>query len=273
MEEIPNFLSTLIEYVSTWGLRVVGAIVILVLGRMVAGWVKNALVKSLAKTKVDQTLVPFISGMAYYLVIAFVVIAVMGLFGIPTASFVAVLGAAGLAVGLAIQGTLSNFAAGVMLLLLRPFRVGDLVETGGELGVIEEIGIFSTTMSSLDNIRIILPNSKVYGEKVRNYTGNETRRVDLVIGISYSDDIGRAIEIIQKTIADEPLALREPEPTVAVSNLGDSSVDLVVRPWCKTADYWTVYFNLTRHIKENLEAAGCTIPFPQHDVHLFNDAA
>ncbi len=128
-------------------------------------------------------------------------------------------------------------------------------------------------MSSLDNIRIILPNSKVYGETVRNFTGNDTRRVDLVIGISYADDIGRAIQIIEKTIASEPLALEEPAPTVAVSNLGDSSVDLVVRPWCKTQDYWTVYFNLTRAIKENLEAGGCSIPFPQQDVHLFKENA
>ncbi len=136
MEEIPKFVTTIVEYVSTWGLRVVGAIVLLIVGRMVAGWAKKAMVKALGKTRVDQTLVPFVSGMGYYLVIAFVVIAVMGLFGIPTASFVAVLGAAGLAVGLALQGTLSNFAAGVMLLLLRPFRVGDLVEIGGELGII-----------------------------------------------------------------------------------------------------------------------------------------
>jgi len=264
---------SVVVLVSTWGLRVLGAIALLIIGRIVAGMVRKGFRKLMEKSNADKTLAPFVSSMAYYLVLAFVVIAVLGVFGIPTASFVAVLGAAGLAVGLALQGTLSNFAAGVMLLVFRPFKAGDLVDAGGQLGIIKEIGIFTTTMDSLDNKRVIVPNSVLYGGIITNFNGNDTRRVDMVMGISYTDDIGHAIATITGIVTSHPLVLGDPEPKVAVSNLGDSSVDLVVRPWCLTADYWTVYFDLTRQMKEGLEAAGCSIPFPQRDVHLFQESS
>jgi small conductance mechanosensitive channel len=200
-----------------------------------------------------------------------VVIAVLSLFGIETTSLIAVLGAAGLAVGLALQGTLSNFASGVMLLLFRPFKVGDYVEIAGEGGSVQEIGIFSTQLHTPDNVKIAIPNSAVYGQTIKNYSANDTRRNDLVIGISYDDDIARAVETIQRILAADSRVLEDPEPVVAVADLADSSVNLVVRPWCAGSDYWPLRFDLTRQIKEELEAAGCSIPYPQRDVHLYQE--
>ena len=261
-------MTTLTELATTWGLKILGAIAVLIIGRMVAGWVRRIVRNGLQRAEVDSTLVLFVSKLLYYLVLAFVVIAVLGVFGVQTASLVAVLGAAGLAVGLALQGTLSNFAAGVMLLFFRPFRVGDYVDTGGTAGSVEEIGVFATTLKSPDNVKIVVPNSKVYGEIIKNFNGFDTRRIDLVIGISYDDNIGTAIDTIRSIVAADERVLAEPETTIAVSNLGDSSVDLVVRPWCAGPDYWGLRFDLTRRIKEGLEAAGCSIPYPQTDVHL-----
>jgi small conductance mechanosensitive channel len=264
-------IETALAIVSTYGLRVVGAIVVLIVGRMVAGGVRRAVKRFMQRSETDPTLIPFVSSLIYYLVIAFVVIAVLGLFGIPTASFVAVLGAAGLAVGLALQGTLSNFAAGVMLLVFRPFKVGDVVEAGGSTGKVVAISIFTTTMHSPDNKVIIQPNSQVLSGTIVNYNGNDTRRVDLVMGIGYDDDIGLAMETIRKIVTAHPKVHADPEPQIEVSNLGESSVDLVVRPWCDAGDYWTVFFDLTRQLKEGLEAAGCSIPYPQRDVHLYQE--
>lgn len=268
-QNVDGLMENMMTLISTWGLRVIGAIALLIIGRIVAGAVRRGVRRMMGRADADPTLIPFVSSMVYYLVIAFVLIAVLGIFGIPTASFVAVLGAAGLAVGLALQGTLSNFAAGVMLLVFRPFKVGDLVEVGGELGVIQTIGIFTTTMNSLDNKRVIQPNAQVFSGTIVNYNGNDTRRVDMVMGIDYGDNIGVAMETIERIVKGHPKVLQEPGVQIAVSNLGDSSVDLVVRPWCVPDDYWTVYFDLTRQMKEGLEAAGCSIPFPQRDVHLY----
>lgn len=260
--------------ISKWGLKALGALVVLFIGMKVAGWIRDR-TTSWMDGRVDKTLVPFISNLVYYMLLAFVGVGVLGMVGIQTASMVAILGAAGLAIGLALQGTLSNFAAGVMLLFFRPFKVGDLIEAAGTLGVVEEVGVFSSTFKSLDNIKVVIPNSQIYGAVIKNYDGFETRRVDLVMGIGYSDDIGVAIKTIEGILANNDKVLADPAPKVAVSNLGESSVDLVVRPWCATADYWDVYFGVTKAMKEGLEAAGCTIPFPQRDVHIHNtsDAA
>jgi len=265
--------NTVIALVSTWGLRVVGAVIVLVIGTTIAKVIRGSVRKAMKRSSMDDTLVPFLSGIVYYLVLAFVLIAVLGLFGIQTTSIIAVLGAAGLAVGLALQGTLSNFAAGVMLLVFRPFRVGDYVEAGGVAGSVESIGVFATTLNTPDNVRIIVPNSGVYGSTIKNYAANETRRVDMVMGISYSDDIGKATETIEGILAADERVLKDPAPVVAVAELADSSVNLVVRPWCKKEDYWGLKFDLTRTMKERLEAAGCSIPFPQRDVHLFRESA
>jgi small conductance mechanosensitive channel len=258
---------------SSYGLRVLGALAVLIIGRVVAGAVRSSVRRALNRTRLDQTLIPFLASLVYYALLAFVVMAVLSLFGIETTSFIAVLGAIGLAVGLALQGTLSNFAAGVMLLVFRPFKIGDYVEAGGAAGTVMEIGIFSSTLHSVDNVRLIVPNSSVYGQIVKNYSANDTRRNDLVVGISYSDDIGAAIAAIQKVLKAEPRILADPAPVVAVCEMADSSINLVVRPWCKKEDYWPLRFDLTRKIKEDIEKAGCSIPFPQRDVHLHNSAA
>ncbi len=270
-----QIITTINELVTQWGLKVVGAIAVLILGRIIAGMIRRSVRKLLERAKMDNTLVPFVSSLVYYLVVAIVVIAVLGIFGIPTASLVAVLGAAGLAVGLALQGTLSNFAAGVMLLIFRPFKVGDYVEAGGTAGSVEEIAIFSTTMTSPDNVKIVVPNSQVYGSIIKNYTGNDTRRLDLVMGIAYNDDIGVALDTITRVVTAHPNVLAAPEPQIAVSELGDSSVNIIARPWVATSDYWPTRFELTRSLKEALEDAGCSIPFPQRDVHMYQhgDAA
>lgn len=261
-------MEMIVTMVSTWGIRVVGAIVLLLVGRIVAGWIRKSVRKGLVKADTDASLIPFFSNMTYYVVLAIVVIAVLNLFGIETTSLIAVVGAAGLAVGLALQGTLSNFAAGVMLLVFRPIRVGDFVEVGGQAGSVKEISIFSTLLDTGDNIRITIPNAQVYGSTIRNYSFNDTRRIDLVIGIGYGDDISRALEIVERVVTADSRTLRDPAPTIAVSELGDSSVNLVVRPWCGKSDYWPLRWDLTRAIKEQLEAGGCSIPFPQTDVHV-----
>jgi small conductance mechanosensitive channel len=261
-------VDTVVNLVTNWGLQVVGAIAILIIGRMAAGWARRMTRRALEKGDVDATLVPFLSKLVYYLLLAAVGIAVLSSFGIQTASLVAVLGAAGLAVGLALQGTLSNFAAGVMLLVFRPFNVGDFIEAGGATGSVIAIGVFATTLKSGDNIMIVIPNSQIYGSMIKNYNGYDTRRLDLVIGIGYDDDIGVAIETIGNIVAADERVLAEPATNIAISNLGDSSVDLVVRPWCQGSDYWGLRSDLIRAIKEGLEAAGCSIPYPQTDVHL-----
>ncbi|TDI42628.1 MAG: mechanosensitive ion channel [Acidobacteria bacterium] len=266
------FLTVIADLVTTWGLRVVGALVVLMIGRVLAGWTRATVRKLLNRGSVDSTLVPFLSNMVYYLMMAFVVIAVLGLFGIPTASVIAVLGAAGLAVGLALQGTLGNFAAGVMLLLFRPFRVGDSVEVAGTRGGVQEISIFNTVLNSPDNVRITVPNGMVFGQTIKNYSSNETRRVDLVFSIGYSDDIGKAMQIIHNAINSDARVLKDPAPVVAVNELADSSVNLVVRPWVRKENYGALRWDLIRRLKEDLEAGGCSIPFPQRDVHLYRES-
>jgi small conductance mechanosensitive channel len=262
------FMASITDIVSTWGMKVLGALAVLIIGWIIAKAVRRSVRKALGRSKLDDTLVPFVSSLVYYALLVFVIVAVLSLFGIQTTSFIAVLGAAGLAVGLALQGTLGNFAAGVMLLVFRPFKIGDFIEAGGATGTVQEIAVFSTTLNTGDNIRIVVPNSSVYGSMVKNYSANDTRRNDLLIGIDYSDDIGKAIDTIQRIVNSDTRVLQDPAPLIAVSELGDSSVNLVVRPWCKKEDYWALRFHLNRTIKEQLEAAGCSIPFPQTDVHL-----
>ena len=268
MEINEELFATVVELTSTWGLKVVGAVAVLIIGRIVCGMLRSATRRALERGSVDASLVPFVSSMVYYIALAVVVIAVLNLFGIQTASVIAVLGAASLAVGLAMQGTLSNFSAGVMLLIFRPFRIGDFVEVAGTAGSVQEIGIFSTVLHTGDNVKITIPNSGIYGDTVKNYSANDTRRNDLIMGISYDDDIGVAVETIQRVLSDEPRVLADPAPVVAVAELADSSVNLVVRPWCASGDYWPLRWDLTRKLKEELEKAGCSIPYPQHDIHL-----
>lgn len=259
---------------SVWGLKLLAAFAILLFGRVVAKIVAKVTGKALERAKVDVTLRPFLSSLMYYLVLSFVIVAALGAVGIETASLIAMLGAAGLAVGLALQGTLSNLAAGVMLMIFRPFRIGDYVDIAGTSGTIEAVGVFVTNLTTPDNIAITVPNSQIWGQTIKNYAAKPTRRNDIVVGVSYSDDLGVAKQSILDTLKKDPRVLAEPEPQVAVSELGDSSVNFVVRPWCKREDYWDLRFDLLRAIKEDLETAGCSIPFPQSDVHLHQvDAA
>jgi small conductance mechanosensitive channel len=267
--QLADFLLLAQNLLVTWGLKVLGAIVVIIIGRMIAGSLRKSLVRFMTKTETDPTLAKFLSSLAYYVVLVVVAVAALSMVGIQMASVLTILATAGLAVGLALQGTLSNVAAGVMLLIFRPFKVGDLIEAGGgPTGKVESIGLFSTALNTPDNIHIVVPNSAIYGGTISNYTHHENRRVDLVMGISYDDDISVAVNVIEKVLEAESKILKDPAYQIAVKELADSSVNLVVRPWCAVDDYWDVYFDVTRAMKEQLEAAGCSIPYPQQDVHM-----
>ena len=268
--DLTSTLESLSSLVSTWGIRVVGAIVFLIVGMMVAGFIRRATEKMLARTNVEATLVPFFASVAYYAILTFVGIATLGLFGIPTTSFIAALGAAGLAIGLALQGVLSNLAAGVMLLIFRPFRLGDYVEAAGVDGSVAEIGLFASTFLTLDNTQIVIPNSEIWGTTIKNFTAMDTRRNDLEFGISYGDDISHARETILATCRQDSRVLSEPAPDVWVTSMGDSSVNLLVVPWRHPDDYWGLKFDLYQKIEEALDAGGTTIPFPQRDLHVID---
>jgi small conductance mechanosensitive channel len=200
---------------------------------------------------------------------AFVIIAAVGKLGVQTASFVAVIGAAGLAVGLALQGSLANFAAGVLMVIFKPFKVGDFIEAGGSTGVVEEIGIFTTELKSPDNKKIIVPNAKVTGDNIINYTAKDKRRVDIVAGVSYSSDLDKVRKVLEEILSGDDRILQEPAPTISVLELANSSVNFAVRPWVKPADYWDVFFAIQEKIKKSFDAEGIAIPFPQHDVHIY----
>jgi len=268
---VQGFATWIYQMLVEYGLRVVSAIVILLVGRYVAKLLSKLLAQVLVKAKVDATLVTFVENFSYTGMLVFVVVAALDRVGVQTASFIAVLGAAGLAVGLALQGSLGNFASGVLLLVFKPFRVGDFVEIGGVKGTVQAIQIFNTVLNSPDNVRIIVPNGAVTGGSISNYTINGTRRVDLTVSVSYEDDLKKARRVIESVLAAEPRILAEPAPVVAVNEMGDSSMDFVVRPWVKTADYWAVYWNLTENLKVALDEHGLTIPFPQQEIYIKTD--
>jgi len=270
MEE---FLKTIYQYMAEYGLKVVGAIVIFVVGRWLAKLISKLVGKGMTKAKVDVMLANFVQNLCYISLLVFVVIAALSKIGIQTASFIAVVGAAGLAVGLALQGSLANFASGVLMLIFKPFKVGDFVEAAGAKGVVKEIQIFNTILASPDNIRVIIPNAQVTGSNILNYSANGTRRVDLVVGVSYEDDLKKAQAVIEQVLSCDDRILDDPAVTVAVSELGDSSVNFVVRPWVKSADYWDVYFDITEKVKLELDQNGISIPYPQRDVHMIPSGA
>ncbi len=264
-EAVKEFLATKgIEY----GLKILAAVVIFFVGKWLAMVLANLISRAMTKARIEPTLVSFVKNVCYVGLVVFVAIAAMSALGIQTAQFIAVVGAAGLAVGLALQGSLSNFASGVLLVLFKPFKVGDFVELAGTKGTVQAIHIFNTVLNSPDNIRVTIPNAQVTGSSILNYTVNGSRRVDLVFGISYEDDIHKAKQVMEGVLAADNRVLKEPVPTVAVLELADSSVNFVCRPWVKPADYWDVYFDVTGKVKLALEAAGVTIPFPQQDVHI-----
>ncbi|MFH1370697.1 MAG: mechanosensitive ion channel domain-containing protein [Planctomycetota bacterium] len=266
-DSVKEFLATKgVDY----GLKILAAMVIFLVGKWLAGVLTNLIGRAMTKAKIELTLVSFVKNVCYVGLIVFVAIAAMSALGIQTAQFIAVIGAAGLAIGLALQGSLANFASGVLLIMFKPFKVGDFVELAGTKGTVQAIHIFNTVLDTPDNIRVTIPNAQVTGGSILNYTINGSRRVDLVFGVSYGDDINKAKKVIESVLAGDSRILKEPAPTVAVLALADSSVNFVCRPWVKPTDYWDVYFDTTAKVKLALESNGLTIPFPQRDVHMKN---
>ncbi|MHC4097222.1 MAG: mechanosensitive ion channel family protein [Planctomycetota bacterium] len=261
------------EYIAKYGLKVVGALVIFLLGKWLAGVVSRLVEKGLIKTHVEKTLAQFARHLTYIGVLIFVVIAALAAVNVETTQFAVVIGAAGLAIGLALQGSLANFASGFLMIIFRPFKVGDFIEAAGTKGIVMEIGIFNTIINTPDNIRVFIPNAKLTGDNIMNYTANGTRRIDLVVGVSYEDDLKKAKEVIEGVLAGDERVLEEPSPTVAVFELGDSSVNFVVRPWVNAAEYWDVYFDITTKIKLSLDQNGISIPYPQRDIHMKNNSS
>ncbi|GAB4192233.1 MAG: small-conductance mechanosensitive channel MscS [Calditrichia bacterium] len=251
-----------------YGLKVIFAILILIIGRIIAKLLKTTSGKVLKKGNVDPTLISFLSSLIYFGTLAFVIIAALGQLGVQTASLVAVLGAAGLAVGLALQGSLANFAAGVLIILFKPFRVGDYVEAGGAAGTVKKISIFTTDLQTPDNKITVIPNAKVTGDNITNYSAENKRRIDLVIGVSYQDDLDKVKKVIEDILSKDKSVIKEPAPTIGVLELADSSVNFAVRPWVNTADYWPSYFRLMETIKKRFDEENIAIPFPQLDVHM-----
>jgi small conductance mechanosensitive channel len=273
-ESVGEVWTMVVALVTTYGLSVVGAIVILIVGFVIAGWVKKSVNSALSRLqRVDETLRGFFSSLAYYAVVVFTIIAVLSQFGVETTSFIAVLGAAGLAIGLALQGTLSNVAAGVMLLLFRPFKVGDYVEGGGLSGTVKSISLFVTELATPDNVQIIAPNAQLWGSAIKNYSFHATRRVDIAIGIAYEDDVEKALDAIIDESKKDSRVMADPAPMAAVTDLGDSSVNFTLRVWCNAADFWGLKFDLTKNLKKRMDAEGITIPYPQRTVHTVADAA
>ena len=273
MPDLDALLATTTLVVATWTPKVLGALAVFLFGRMFAGWARKIAQKGFSASGLDEILIPFLSGLVHVSIMVMVAVTAIGVLGVSTASFVAVLGAAGLAIALAFQGTFSNFAAGIMLLTFRPFNVGDFVEVGGSAGTVREVGIFSCVLNTGDNVEIRVPNTQIFGATIKNYSANDTRRIDLMVGVAYDDDLGVAVRTCLDVLAADSRVLGEPASVVAVHELGDSSVNLVVRPWVQAADYWTTRWDLTRALKENLEAAGCSLPFPQRDVHMHQPSA
>lgn len=263
-----GILPKLQEFATFYGLRIIAAILIFIIGRWLAKMIKNLTVKVMKKGDVDPTLTSFVGHLAYVALLALVVIAALNQIGVQTTSFVAIIGAAGLAIGLALQGSLANFAAGVLMILFRPFKVGDYIEAGGTAGTVEEIQIFSTIFNTPDNKVIIVPNARITGDNIVNYSAKETRRMDLVFGVGYGDDLQKVKDILQDILQKDPRVLKIPKPTVGVLELADSSVNFAVRPWVKSSDYWPLFFDLKETIKKRFDAEGVSIPFPQQDVHL-----
>ena len=263
--DIPALIN---DYALPWGLKILLALIIFYVGRMVVGIIVGSIRKLLLARQMDEILVRFLTSIIRWVLLLFVIVAALSQLGINTTSLVALLGAAGLAIGLSLQSSLSNFASGVMLIIFRPFTKGDFVEAGGATGIVEKISIFTTTMTTGDNKVVIIPNGAILGGNITNYSTRPTRRVDMVFGISYDDDIRKAKALLAEILAADQRVLPEPAPVVAVGALADSSVNFLVRPWVNSSDYWAVYWETHEAVKLKFDEAGISIPYPQMDVHL-----
>ena len=277
LSELSSKWSQLLELLQEkgidFGINLAIALAIFYVGKFAVKLVVRAIGKVMQKQGVDETLETFICNLVQASLMIVIVIAAIGAIGIQTTSFIAIFGAAGLAIGLALQGSLSNFAAGVLIVLFRPYRVGDFIEAAGIMGSVEQVQILTTILKTGDNKQIIVPNSQIMNSIITNYSANDTRRIDMVVGVSYDDDLDKVRATLAELIADEARILEDPAPLVAVAELADSSVNFFVRPWVKSADYWGVKFDLTEAIKKRFDNDGISFPFPQQDVHLYKTAS
>jgi small conductance mechanosensitive channel len=267
-KQMPDNISEwIVALVTTYGVKIVLALAIYLIGKRLVALATDLMAKAMTSRNVDPTVGNFVKNITYYLLLALVVVAALGQLGVETASAIAILGAAGLAVGFALQGTLSNFASRVMLILLRPLKIGDFVEVAGEAGIVKELAIFATTLTTPDNKTITISNSSIFSSNITNYSTQPTRRVDLIVGVSYNADIQQVKTELLAIAADDERILKDQDVTVGVVELADSSVNFVFRPWVKSADYWGVYFDLNERIKMRFDKLGIEIPYPQIDIH------
>lgn len=269
--DLQNWLETGIDFLSTYSIRVIGAIAIWIIGTWLIKKITKAITKVMMKRNYEESLQKFLINLISWILKILLVITILSKLGVETTSFAAILAAAGLAIGMALQGSLGNFAGGVLLLIFKPIKIGDLIEAQGEIGVVKEIEIFTTKLIGLTNREIILPNGALSNGNIVNYSTEGTRRVDLTFGVGYDSNIKQTKEVLLKVLTDNPKVLNNPAPTVNVSELADSSINFAVRPWCKTEDYWDVYFETTENVKEALDAAGIEIPYP-HAVEIQKNA-
>lgn len=267
---MPEFTdsSVLIDAAVAWGIKIAFALVIFYVGRIVARWISRLMSEQMARHGLDDMLVRLARNSAYFALMAVVILAALDQLGIDTTSALAMFGAAGLAIGLAVKDSLANFAAGVMIAFFQPFKLGHYIEAASTSGTVMEVGMFNTTLLTPDNKQVIVPNRLVYNDTIVNYSAEDTRRVDMVFGIGYGDDINKARQLIESIMAADERILKEPEPVVAVNELADSSVNFVVRPWVKAGDYWGVRFAMMEGVKLAFDENGISIPFPQQDVHM-----
>lgn len=273
MDQFTQYTKLAKDWLIATGPNIVFALVILVIGRWLALWVTRLARKALVKSGMEETLVRFLDKLVYYTLLAVIILAAADQMGIKTTSFLAILGAAGLAIGLALKDSLSNFASGVMIILFRPFKVGNAVTVAGVTGKVERIDIFSSILHTPDNQKIIIPNSAITSDVIINITANPTRRIDLVIGIGYDDDLKEAKAVLEEIIKSDARILDDPPPTIALGELGASSIDIVVRPWVRTGEYWDVRFDLVEKIKLTFDEKGISFPYPQQDVHMYQHTA
>ena len=266
-------VESILNGITNFGIKVVAALLVLVVGLWLAKKAKALFVKMLVNKEVDETLVSFLSNLLHGAIVVFVIVTAIGKLGVETTSFAAIIASAGLAIGLALQGSLSNFAAGVLLILFRPFKVGDAIKVSGEMGTVVEVGFLTTELKDFDNIKLVIPNSTIMSGAITNYSANATRRINLTVGVSYSDDLNKTRRILLDLIVEDERILKDPEPQVLVSNLGESSVDFVVRAWVNSPDFWLAKCDLTKRIKESFDAEGISIPFPQRDIHIIEGKA
>ncbi|MEO1203205.1 MAG: mechanosensitive ion channel domain-containing protein [Pseudomonadota bacterium] len=277
LEDASALMQTANEWLKTDGVdfatNIVVAIVVFYLGKMLTGWAVKGARSAMQRAEVDATLESFLCNLLRMGLMALVIITAITMLGIQTTSFIAIFGAAGLAVGLALQGSLSNFASGVLIVLFRPYKVGDWIEGAGVSGSVEQVQILTTVLKTGDNKKVIIPNSQIMDSVITNYSANDTRRVDMVFGVSYSDDLDKTRKILEEIVGADERVLADPAVTIAVSELADSSVNFVCRPWVKTADYWGVMFDITEAVKKRFDQEGISIPFPQQDVYIHNVAS